>query len=169
MFFFVKNLVYDSLIKLRNIPNYLPKLDVFWLGNLSLSVPHNRNPWSSLWSLKSWAYQNRDEVILNQWNYRIGCFFLEFPLIKFTQNLIKVYFELALFCVGEYFLNDPENGTTMMGTPARYSWQEPIGLVYFGIYLLIANVLILNLLIAIFSNTYGIVIAKAERTWAFKR
>ena len=54
---------------------------------------------------------------------------------------------------GELFFDAPDNVTTRFGTP-KTRYGEPIAIILLGIYLLTANVVLLNLLIAIFSSTY---------------
>ena len=83
-----------------------------------------------------------------------------------VQSIFKPFFNIY----GEYFLNEPEDDTkTWFGTEKRNKYAEPIAFLYMAIYLLIANVLLLNLLIAIFGNTFENVMTSASLIWKFHR
>ena len=82
-----------------------------------------------------------------------------------VQPLFKPYFNIY----GEYFIDAPEDGKTWFGTKKTNDYAEPIAFVYLAVYLLIANVLLLNLLIAIFGNTFGKVMDSASTIWKFQR
>ena len=82
-----------------------------------------------------------------------------------SQTVYYPYFHIH----GEYFLHDPSNDTTMLGTPKTNNWQEPLGLFYMAVYLLITNILLLNLLIAIFNHTYERVVSNSSRIWKYRR
>ena len=102
-------------------------------------------------------------------SYGIGVKSFLNPTPASSQMLVQAIFHPYFHIHGEYFLDDPENGTTIMGTPMINEWQEPLALFYLGVYLLITNILLLNLLIAIFSSTYERVITNSSRIWKFRR
>lgn len=80
--------------------------------------------------------------------------------------IFKPYFNIY----GELFLEEGGNpGMTLFGTPVINDYAEGITWVFLGIYLLIANVLLLNLLIAIFGNTFLKVQEKSDEIWKFRR
>ncbi|XP_047126609.2 transient receptor potential cation channel subfamily M member 1 isoform X2 [Hydra vulgaris] len=85
--------------------------------------------------------------------------------------IINVFFHPYFNIYGELFVDrDPGDGNkTRFGTPKTNNYSEPIAWVLLGCYILIANVLLLNLLIANFNNTfeevqfYANIISKYER------
>jgi len=71
---------------------------------------------------------------------------------------------------GELFVERDESaGVTRFGSPTINDYAEPITWIFLGLYLLIANVLLLNLLIAIFGNTFTEVQEKSDQIWKFER
>ena len=86
------------------------------------------------------------------------------------QMLVQPFFYAYFNIYGQYFIDTPsDNKTTWFGTTKRNEYAEPITFIYLMIYLLIANVLLLNLLIAIFGNTFGKVMESASLIWKFQR
>ncbi|XP_057292178.1 transient receptor potential cation channel subfamily M member 3-like isoform X1 [Hydractinia symbiolongicarpus] len=85
--------------------------------------------------------------------------------------LRDIFFHPYYNIYGELFIDrDPENNsTTRFGTPTINSYAEPIAWTLLGAYLLIANVLLLNLLIAIFNNTFTEVEENSSQIWKFER
>ena len=84
----------------------------------------------------------------------------------FVSPIFKPYFHI----MGEYMIQTPPNNyTTWFGTTIRNSYAEPICLVLLGVYLLIANVLLLNLVIAIFNSTYEKILGSSRELWKFHR
>ena len=84
----------------------------------------------------------------------------------FISSIFRPYFHIH----GEYFLDTPDdNSTTWFGTGVHNSYAEPISLILLGLYLLIANVLLLNLVIAIFNSTYENILGSSLQWWRFNR
>merc|ERR1712013_633236 len=79
------------------------------------------------------------------------------------QTVFRPYFHIH----GEYFLNDPEENKTRFGTKKINDYAEPIAFLYLAAYLLVANVLLLNLLIAVFGKTYEDAMSNVSRVWRF--
>ena len=73
---------------------------------------------------------------------------------SFVQGVLQTVFRPYFHIHGEYFLNDPEENKTRFGTKKINDYAEPIAFLYLAAYLLVANVLLLNLLIAVFGKTY---------------
>ncbi|XP_012554388.2 transient receptor potential cation channel subfamily M member 1 isoform X1 [Hydra vulgaris] len=87
------------------------------------------------------------------------------------KMIIDAMFHPYFNIYGELFIDrDPsDSNTTRFGTEFHNKYAEPLAWVLLGFYLLIANVLLLNLLIAIFNNTYEEVQANAEQIGKFER
>ncbi|XP_047126597.1 transient receptor potential cation channel subfamily M member 3 isoform X2 [Hydra vulgaris] len=84
----------------------------------------------------------------------------------FVQSIFRPYFNIY----GELFIDrDAQTNKTRFGTDMTNNYAEPIVWILLGAYLLIANVLLLNLLIAIFNNTYQDVQSRAKQIWMFER
>nr|XP_047126615.1 transient receptor potential cation channel subfamily M member 3 [Hydra vulgaris] len=85
--------------------------------------------------------------------------------------IINAFFHPYFNIYGELFVDrDPGDANkTRFGTPQTNNYSEPIAWVLLGCYLLVANVLLLNLLIAIFNNTFEEVQANADTIWKFER
>ncbi|CAH3032490.1 unnamed protein product [Porites lobata] len=84
----------------------------------------------------------------------------------------RVFFRPYFQAYGELFLNAPdliENTTTVFGTPRKDSYGDTVVSFMTAIYLLVVNILLLNLLIAIFNNTYEKVQTNAKQIWKFER
>ena len=64
--------------------------------------------------------------------------------------------------INSTFFEDPDDPQRC---PNTHKWVELLQ----GLYMLIANVLLLNLLIALFSNTFEQIQANAEKYWKFQR
>ncbi|CAH3032487.1 unnamed protein product, partial [Porites lobata] len=85
-----------------------------------------------------------------------------------SQIFFRPYFQAH----GELFLDAPdkiENTTTVFGTARKDSYGDTVVLFMTAIYLLVVNILLLNLLIAIFNNTYEKVQTNAKQIWMFER
>jgi len=84
--------------------------------------------------------------------------------------LRDVFFQPYFNIYGELFIEaEKEPGKTRFGGDDVNKYSEPIALIFLGLYLLIANVLLLNLLIAIFGNTFSEVQQKSDRIWKYNR
>lgn len=81
--------------------------------------------------------------------------------------LLRPYYNIY----GELFTNDDgaTNTTTSFGTPVESSYGEAIAWVLLGIYMIVSNVLLLNIIIAVFNNTFNSVQENAEQIWKFQR
>lgn len=79
---------------------------------------------------------------------------------------LKVYdvFELLFFSL--FGLVDPENLPPVHSTP---NWSRTIIKVVFGLYLLISVIVLINLLIAMMSDTYQRIQAQSDTEWKFGR
>ncbi|XP_074627353.1 transient receptor potential cation channel subfamily M member-like 2 isoform X1 [Acropora palmata] len=80
----------------------------------------------------------------------------------------KPYFQVY----GELFMEAPDTidkSTTLFETPRKDAHGDTIVAFIVAFYLLVANILLLNLLIAIFNNTYNSVEANSNQIWKFKR
>ncbi|KAJ7363533.1 Transient receptor putative cation channel sub M member 7 [Desmophyllum pertusum] len=82
--------------------------------------------------------------------------------------LFRPYFQVY----GELFVDAPDTlskTTTAFDTPRRDNHGDTIVLFIMAFYLLVANILLLNLLIAIFNNTFSSVQANANQIWKYQR
>ncbi|XP_066913426.1 transient receptor potential cation channel subfamily M member 2-like [Clytia hemisphaerica] len=82
------------------------------------------------------------------------------------RHFIIPYFEMY----GEMFVSPMEANanTTMFGTPKYHSYHEAMVAVIMVIYLLFTNLLLVNLLIALFNNTYASVQTNSNRVWKWQ-
>ncbi|XP_066918519.1 transient receptor potential cation channel subfamily M member-like 2 [Clytia hemisphaerica] len=78
------------------------------------------------------------------------------------QPYFNIYGEL-------FFENDFSDSNTVFNTPKRLGYENTIGLIMLALYMLIGNVLLLNLLIAIFGSIYEEVSNNAKQIWAYQR
>ncbi|XP_066912898.1 transient receptor potential cation channel subfamily M member-like 2 isoform X3 [Clytia hemisphaerica] len=87
------------------------------------------------------------------------------------KMFIDVIFHPYYNIYGELFIDrDPEGSqTTRFGTDVINSYAEPISWIMLALYLLIANVLLLNLLIAIFGDTFSSVQENSAQIWKYQR
>ncbi|KAK3749590.1 hypothetical protein QZH41_019731, partial [Actinostola sp. cb2023] len=87
--------------------------------------------------------------------------------------LSKIFFRPYFQTYGELFITDPEqlvNSTkTEFDTPKYNDYSGTIATIIMAFYLLVANILLLNLLIAIFNNTFAEVQANSNQIWKFQR
>ena len=75
---------------------------------------------------------------------------------------------------GEYFLEMPENSSDSTESwffkgKERDTAEEYLVWIALGIYLCITNIILLNIVIAVFNNTYTKVINKGRKIWRFNR
>lgn len=85
-----------------------------------------------------------------------------------SRILFRPYFQVY----GELFVDPPDTldkTATAFGTPRNDEHGDTIVLFIMAFYLLVANILLLNLLIAIFNNTFSSVQANANQIWKFQR
>lgn len=83
-----------------------------------------------------------------------------------------VFFRPYFQVYGELFMEAPDTidkGTTLLETQRKDAHGDTIVAFIAAFYLLVANILLLNLLIAIFNNTYNSVQANANQIWKFQR
>eukprot|EP00794_Sanderia_malayensis_P009474 gene9474-10463_t len=88
------------------------------------------------------------------------------------KSIVKIFFTPYWQTYGELFLHEDHlySGTTTVFDTKKYNqYSEPIVSVLMALYMLVANILLLNLLIAIFNNTYAEVQRNSERIWKFQR
>ncbi|KAL9968654.1 hypothetical protein ACROYT_G020769 [Oculina patagonica] len=84
----------------------------------------------------------------------------------------RIFFRPYFQVYGELFVDPPDTLSkteTAFGTPRNDSHGDTIVLFIMAFYLLVANILLLNLLIAIFNNTFSSVQANANQIWKFQR
>jgi len=92
------------------------------------------------------------------------------PKVTFFLTLRDVFFHPYFNTFGELFIDgEKTNGKTRFGVNATNEFAEPIALGFLGIYLLVANVLLVNLLIAIFNTSFVSIQAQSDRLWKFNR
>ncbi|XP_048577809.1 transient receptor potential cation channel subfamily M member 7 isoform X2 [Nematostella vectensis] len=85
-----------------------------------------------------------------------------------SHIFFRPYFQIY----GELFITDPiqlDNRTTAFSTPAFDAYSGTITTCILAFYILVANILLLNLLIAIFNNTFSDVQANSNQIWKFRR
>lgn len=97
-----------------------------------------------------------------------------FPYEAGSWDLIpKVFFRPYFQVYGELFIEDngySDNQTsTAFNTPLHNKFGGTIVTVIMALFLLVANILLLNLLIAIFNNTFSNVQANSNQIWKFQR
>lgn len=83
-----------------------------------------------------------------------------------------VFFRPYFQVYGELFFDAPDTISpteTVLGTPRKDKHGDTIVVLIMAFYLLVANILLLNLLIAIFNNTFSSVQANANQIWKFQR
>ncbi|XP_022809071.1 transient receptor potential cation channel subfamily M member 3-like [Stylophora pistillata] len=83
-----------------------------------------------------------------------------------------VFFRPYFQVYGELFFDEPDTISpteTVLGTPRKDKHGDTIVVLIMAFYLLVANILLLNLLIAIFNNTFSSVQANANQIWKFQR
>ena len=114
------------------------------------------------------TFEDTFKLAYNNQNYKI-VIPIENSLAGRVADIHYLLPKYKLQIHGEYFLDDPEINTTVFGTPKRNSYAEPIALIYLAVYLLIANILLLNLLVAIFNSTYEKIMQEASQHWRFHR
>ena len=61
------------------------------------------------------------------------------------------------------------NDTTYFGTPKHNNYDEYVVWMCMGVYLILTNILLLNIIIAVFNNTYVDVKNQGTKIWKFKR
>lgn len=85
----------------------------------------------------------------------------------------RVFFRPYFQVYGElFFVDAPDTISpteTVFGTPRKDEHGDTIVVFIMAFYLLVANILLLNLLIAIFNNTFSSVQANANQIWKFQR
>jgi len=84
----------------------------------------------------------------------------------------RVFFRPYFQAHGELFMDAPDiidNTTTVFGTPRHDSFGDTVVSFLTVFYLLVVNILLLNLLIAIFNNTYEKIQANANQIWKYQR
>eukprot|EP00052_Salpingoeca_macrocollata_P008513 m.67423 g.67423 ORF g.67423 m.67423 type:complete len:1434 (-) comp16628_c0_seq2:32-4333(-) len=84
----------------------------------------------------------------------------------FTATLFRPYFQVY----GELFLEQMEGESACLGDNftscgGTFGWFVPLLL---GVYLLITNITLINLLIALFNDTYQRVASKQRKVWSFQ-
>ncbi|XP_066913442.1 transient receptor potential cation channel subfamily M member-like 2 isoform X2 [Clytia hemisphaerica] len=106
------------------------------------------------------AYGVSRYAILNPYTKRSWSTLYKLVMIPYFQ----IYGELFL----EYPQEDPNK--TIFETPTHnHEYIQVVAAIIMAIYLLVANVLLINLLIAIFNNTYTQVQANSNEIWKFQR
>eukprot|EP00794_Sanderia_malayensis_P009475 gene9475-10465_t len=88
------------------------------------------------------------------------------------RSVVEIFFTPYWQTYGELFLHEDHlhsSTTTLFDTKKYNQYSEPIVSVLMALYMLVANILLLNLLIAIFNNTYAEVQRNSERIWKFQR
>ncbi|XP_057302958.1 transient receptor potential cation channel subfamily M member 1-like [Hydractinia symbiolongicarpus] len=92
----------------------------------------------------------------------------DFSWSSFRHMITIPYFEMYSEV---FFETTAKQNETLFGT--RYgedsSYSQPIVLFILAVYLILTNILLFNLLIAIFNNTYNTVQTNSERIWRFQR
>jgi len=86
--------------------------------------------------------------------------------------LSRIFFRPYFQVYGELFVDPPDTlskTSTAFDTPRNDEHGDTIVLFIMAFYLLVANILLLNLLIAIFNNTFSSVQANANQIWKFQR
>jgi len=95
------------------------------------------------------------------------------PNTPFKWNSVAEIFFVPYFQVyGELFIEKDllfSANSTYFGTKKHSNVSEPVVSLLMAFYLLIANILLLNLLIAIFNNTFAKVQANSNEIWKFQR
>ena len=88
-------------------------------------------------------------------------------ITRLSNVIWKPYFHIY----GELFAEaEPEEpGVTRFGTEYHNAYDETLVWILLGLYLLFTNIMLLNLLIAIFNDRYVEVKEKALEIWKFKR
>ncbi|KAJ7365831.1 Transient receptor putative cation channel sub M member 7 [Desmophyllum pertusum] len=97
-----------------------------------------------------------------------------FPYETASWELIpKVFFRPYFQVYGELFIEDTGysdgQNTTAFNTPSYDNFGGTLVTVIMALFLLVANILLLNLLIAIFNNTFSNVQANSNQIWKFQR
>ncbi|XP_048583807.1 transient receptor potential cation channel subfamily M member 7 isoform X3 [Nematostella vectensis] len=97
-----------------------------------------------------------------------------FPHEKPSWELItKIFFRPYFQVYGELFIEDVDYSSnsreTAFSTPKFDEYGGRLVTVIMAFYLLVANILLLNLLIAIFNNTFSEVQANSNQIWKFQR
>ncbi|XP_073244598.1 transient receptor potential cation channel subfamily M member-like 2 isoform X3 [Porites lutea] len=96
-----------------------------------------------------------------------------FPQETGSWGLIsKVFFRPYFQVYGELFIEDNvynDKETTAFNTPRHDEFGGTLVTVIMALFLLVANILLLNLLIAIFNNTFSNVQANSNQIWKFQR
>lgn len=97
-----------------------------------------------------------------------------FPQEAGSWELVpKVFFRPYFQIYGELFIEDnvysDDLNSTAFNTPRHSEFGGPLVTVIMALFLLVANILLLNLLIAIFNNTFSDVHANSNQIWKFQR
>ncbi|KAL9987179.1 hypothetical protein ACROYT_G001438 [Oculina patagonica] len=97
-----------------------------------------------------------------------------FPYETGSWNIIpKVFFRPYFQVYGELFIEDTshndDQNSTAFNTPRYDDISGTLVTVIMALFLLVANILLLNLLIAIFNNTFSNVQANSNQIWKFQR
>ncbi|XP_065060312.1 transient receptor potential cation channel subfamily M member 6-like isoform X1 [Rhopilema esculentum] len=88
------------------------------------------------------------------------------------KSVAEIFFVPYFQVYGELFIDKEHlysNNLTYFGTTKHNDYSEPAVSLLMAFYLLIANILLLNLLIAIFNNTFSKVQVNSNQIWKFQR
>nr|XP_022342892.1 transient receptor potential cation channel subfamily M member 2-like isoform X1 [Crassostrea virginica] len=111
-------------------------------------------------------------------SYSIATYAIMFPNSVFSYSLVRQILRKGYWTLyGELFLEEyeggeecTENATIYINRPERRCPEERnVGTLLMAFYVLFANVLLLNILIAMFSNTFQKVQENTDRLWHYMR
>eukprot|EP00794_Sanderia_malayensis_P009473 gene9473-10461_t len=88
------------------------------------------------------------------------------------RSVVEIFFTPYWQTYGELFINKDNlfsKTRTYFDTTKYNQYSEPIVSVLMALYMLVANILLLNLLIAVFNNTYSEVQTNSNKIWKFQR
>ncbi|XP_057305453.1 transient receptor potential cation channel subfamily M member 7-like isoform X1 [Hydractinia symbiolongicarpus] len=106
-------------------------------------------------------------------SYGVARYAILLPQDDFSWSSIRHMITIPYFeMYGEVFFEAAaKQNETVFGTRhgAHSFYAQPIVLFILGVYLILTNILLINLLIAIFNNTYNTVQINSERIWRFQR
>lgn len=105
-------------------------------------------------------------------SYGIASHALRFPNSKIEWSLLKNIVYLPYWQMyGELFLDDVSGDDCKNSTNSGETCPEKTGLavILFAIYMILTNILLINLLIAMFSNTFEKVQGNSENFWRYYR
>ena len=108
-------------------------------------------------------------LLIFMMSYGIGTKAFMDPHAGSADMLIGAVYLPYYYIHGAYFFHESTNETTILGTPKRNEWQEPMGLITMGVYLFIIKICLLNILIALFGNIYQRIMTNSKRCWKFHR